>query len=644
MPKTIVGVSWKHCVGVSAVAAFVMVSGTPTVTLADEPQAQTEDQVTTQPVNVVDRRVAEGTGTLSLSAPSQGSTRLGLTLREIPASVEVITQQTMQERGMRGVMEAAQYATGGTVGDSPVPWAFSMRGFTGNQTRLLYDGLSLGSVNFINRPRDSWNLDRIEILKGPASVLYGEGAVAGEINLVTKRPVRELTGSEGFVSYGSFNTVRAGIGSGGRLGSDKFHYRVDLSYQNGDSYVGIQRTPFTLWNVTSAVLYDVTPRFNLALSFDIAHDRSRPYWSTPLLPSSLATQGVNGVVVANDNRTVDARMLRHTFNVTDSDMSALTTWTKLNANWQPVDWIELRNQTYYYPVKRDWMSAETYTCNAATQLVGRERSLVQHDQAVIGDRLELLVKHPIGGFIFALHYALLLPRFGEPPFGDTVVAILGLLLMLGVVAGTVLWWPRRGQWTRALTVKYPAHPRRLHFDLHKTSGVYFLVVLLAVFLSGVYLNLRAPFHTVGRLFSPAVDRYEVQSPPMPNGVTMTLGEVLREVRERFPAGRPEWVYFSRKGTGTYTVCQRDVPDISAVLTRRCIVFAQYRGDVLHVQSPEGATAGEHFIQWQWPMHSGQIFGEPGRWIVFVSGLICPLLFVTGWYLWRRKRRVPRSAV
>ncbi|MBP6263472.1 MAG: PepSY domain-containing protein [Nitrospira sp.] len=40
------------------------------------------------------------------------------------------------------------------------------------------------------------------------------------------------------------------------------------------------------------------------------------------------------------------------------------------------------------------------------------------------------------------------------------------------------------------------------------------------------------------------------------------------------------------------------------------------------------------------MHSGQIFGLTGRWIVFVSGLICPLLFMAGWYLWRRKR--PRN--
>lgn len=104
----------------------------------------------------------------------------------------------------------------------------------------------------------------------------------------------------------------------------------------------------------------------------------------------------------------------------------------------------------------------------------------------------------------------------------------------------------------------------------------------------------------------------------------------------------EWLYLPKNPTGTYAICQREVPDISLVLSRRCVVVDQYSGEILHVQSPDRATAGEHFIQWQWPMHSGQIFGLTGRWIVFASGLICPLLFGTGWYLWWRKGRQRRD--
>lgn len=120
-------------------------------------------------------------------------------------------------------------------------------------------------------------------------MLYGEGAIAGAINFVTKRPVRELQGTEALLSYGSFNTTRAGLGSGGTLGTDKLHYRVDLSYQNSDNFMGVQRAPYTYWNGTSALLYDVTSRLSFEVSFDLTFDRSKPYFGTPLVPSSFAT-------------------------------------------------------------------------------------------------------------------------------------------------------------------------------------------------------------------------------------------------------------------------------------------------------------------------------------------------------------------
>lgn len=389
----------------------------PLVGFAKEGNA---DTVNVQEVTVIGQPVAQlGTGTLNLESTSATSSRLGLTLREIPASIEVIGQQTMQERGFRSISESIQSATGVTVGDSPGnPANFSMRGFTNNQIRLLYDGLLIGPASMTSRPRDTWNLDRVEILKGPASVLYGEGAVAGAINFVTKRPVRELEGTEAFLSYGSFNTTRAAVGSGGRLGTDKLHYRVDLSYQNSDNFMGVQRTPYTYWNWTSAVLYDVTSRLSLEVSFDLSFDRSKPYFGTPLVPSSFATQGVNGVVSTLDGRTVDARMLRQNYNTQDSDMSALTTWTKFKTTWKPIEVIEVRNQAYYYTAKRDWQNAETYTFNVGTQLIDRDRFSVAHDQNIIGDRLEVQINQPIASlknrFVTGLDFSHL--DFTRPSF------------------------------------------------------------------------------------------------------------------------------------------------------------------------------------------------------------------------------------
>lgn len=241
------------------------------------------------------------------------------------------------------------------------------------------------------------------------------------------------------------------------------------------------------------------------------------------------------------------------------------------------------------------------------------------------------------GFVFALHYALLLPRGGDPAFGDTVVSILAMMLMVSLLTGVYLWWPRGKGWANALTIKRHSHIRRLTFDLHRVTGVCFGAVLLAMLVSGVYLNLSGPFNTLIGIFSPVTNRYAVQSQVDPKAGSISLGDVMHIVHERYPQGRMDWLYLPRTPTGTYTICNRDIEGISLVLTRRCVVVDQYSGDIRYVQTPESGTDGEYFIQWQWPVHSGQVFGMPGRLLVLTAGLICPVLFGTGGYLWWRKR-------
>ena len=121
---------------------------------------------------------------------AESASRLGLTVREIPATVEVIDQQTIRDQGYRTVSEVAQGAVGVTSGDNPAepPASFSMRGFTNSQINTLYNGIKIGPQNMTSRVMDTANLESVEFLKGPASLLSGEGAAGGAVNYVTKQP------------------------------------------------------------------------------------------------------------------------------------------------------------------------------------------------------------------------------------------------------------------------------------------------------------------------------------------------------------------------------------------------------------------------------------------------------------------------
>lgn len=236
--------------------------------------------------------------------------------------------------------------------------------------------------------------------------------------------------------------------------------------------------------------------------------------------------------------------------------------------------------------------------------------------------------------VFELHYALLL---GKTP-GYVIVGIISALLIISVLTGLIVWWPLTGKWLQALIIKRKASTERLIFDLHKTFGFYSTVVLLPVIFSGIYMNLPEHVVPVLELFSPVTYRYWFHSTPIPDAEPITMAQAVFIANNRYPTGRPDWIYGAVTPTGTYTICKNGVDAPGSLLHRRCVVMDRYSGKILDVDDPAIGTAGEVFTHWQWPLHSGQAFGWTGRILVFLSGLACPVLFVTGVIRWLQKRK------
>ncbi len=116
-------------------------------------------------------------------------------INEIPQSVSVIGREEFTDRGVTNkVDETLRYTAGvttqpfGTDGDTD--WFF-IRGFDATQTGVFLDGLNLWSYGFGGFQIDPYFLERVEVLKGPASVLYGGSSPGGLVNLVGKRPLDE---------------------------------------------------------------------------------------------------------------------------------------------------------------------------------------------------------------------------------------------------------------------------------------------------------------------------------------------------------------------------------------------------------------------------------------------------------------------
>ncbi|MBL9173610.1 MAG: PepSY domain-containing protein [Verrucomicrobiales bacterium] len=252
-----------------------------------------------------------------------------------------------------------------------------------------------------------------------------------------------------------------------------------------------------------------------------------------------------------------------------------------------------------------------------------------------------LEEHPIWkicSFLFGLHYSLQIPKVG-----GLLVGILALVGLLSLVSGLWLWWPGWGRIRSALGVKRNSGSVRFNFDVHRALGFYTAPIVGALLLSGIWMNLNGPFVAVVRWLSPGTDGGSPVLPipdASPTAPRRSPAEVLTAVFAAQPEGRLNWASLPRETNQSWVVSQVRVngPTRSA-WAERMVSVDPTTGGILRVEDPSTRrTAGDVFLAWQWPLHSGRAFGEPGRWLVLVAGFVPAILYGTGLRVWWARRR------
>ena len=350
---------------------------------------------------------APGPSPLNTNGVASSASRLGLTVREIPATVEVIDQQTIRDQGYRTTTEVAQGAVGVTAGDGPgEPGAFSMRGFSNSQINILYNGIKIGPQNMTSRYMDTANLESVEILKGPASLLSGEGASGGAVNFVNKQPTSGPVQNEAFFSWDSLNSFRSSYGSGGSTNVQGLDYRFDISRSSLNGF--IDDTDTKTFNISSQLNYKVSDNLKVWGAFEYKQDFSNAYWGTPLVPIAFsgpnATHGiVSGTYISNDNGTnlgpitIDGRTLTTNYNVADNYVQAKELWLRSGFELNINNDLTLKSQVYAYDAQRQWQNSEVAAFNTDLNMVDRERFYVAHNQQLFGNITDLTWNSRIAG-------------------------------------------------------------------------------------------------------------------------------------------------------------------------------------------------------------------------------------------------------
>lgn len=236
---------------------------------------------------------------------SFSSSKIALKNMEVPQSISTVTKELLSDRQVFRMGDALKNVTG--VSTTSYYSHYSIRGVTqgwGNRdNNRLINGMTAFS-SYITPPL-TINLERIEVIKGPASITFVSANAGGSINMVTKKPL-SVNRKEVDLTIGSYGTIRSTLDFTGPLEKSKsLLYRLNLGYENSQSFRDLQGNKSYVIAPTISYVPNEKTRVNLELVFTNTNsklDRGQPIFGVKKGQSAdLRTTPINFAIGASND-------------------------------------------------------------------------------------------------------------------------------------------------------------------------------------------------------------------------------------------------------------------------------------------------------------------------------------------------------
>lgn len=216
---------------------------------------------------------------------SATATKTDTALIETPQSISVVTRDAMTAQGARTVDAATRYTSGirserfGT--DTRHDW-FAIRGIHATSDGGFLDGHSMFATGFAGTRIEEFGLERIEVVKGPNSALYGGAPAGGFVNMISKRPQQE-TGYEVTTGVDSFGQIYGGADATGAIDPEgKWSYRL-IALGRGGAIEGDDTNDSRIF-IAPSLTWRPTEDTNLTLLTSFQRDHTGPKLKPTFLP------------------------------------------------------------------------------------------------------------------------------------------------------------------------------------------------------------------------------------------------------------------------------------------------------------------------------------------------------------------------
>lgn len=306
----------------------------------------------------------------------------------------------------------------------------------------------------------------------------------------------------------------------------------------------------------------------------------------------------------------------------------------LPTNATPIDWLKLPKHAhealrFSYSVPPDRDGYEIFVNPYTAEIIGNR---------LWGDFQSCCSWHgPLMAVIYRFHDSFWLGELGQ-----NIVGSIGLLMLLSLISGVILWWPNSKKWKTALVWKSNPSLQRRVFDIHKLAGIYPLTVMATLLFTGVYLNFPKQSKAMLNHFSTLTVEQDRFKSVHPEETAISLDHAIELATAQLPNKKLDSISLPISSDGVYIFSFFGGDEITESQPGYTLVLDQYTGAVLYKTEANLKTTGDQFHAWQFGLHSGQAFGLTGQLLVLFGGILPALLFVTGVIRWRQKAKVKKQ--
>lgn len=314
---------------------------------------------------------------------SVSATKVEAPLSDIPQTVNVVSQSVMRDQAARSMQDVLKTVPGIglSTGDGQRDQV-TIRGFTAIADQFI-DGMRDDALYF----RDLSNVEQIEVIKGPASVLYGRGSSGGLINRITKKP--GIDKSEVSLQIGSWSQLRGEFDLARKSDDNSVAFRITGAAESADSYRSQQFLKRQA--VAPALLLNLSADTRLLIQAESLSDRRVTDFGIPSYKGSPVNVPPGTYYGAANARDVD-------YSQSTVTSAGFTLDHRISGEWS------VRNAFRQYTYSLDRNNTLVGSVNEAAQTVSLNRSNVKRQENGFFNQTELVQKTTLAGMPHQLLY------------------------------------------------------------------------------------------------------------------------------------------------------------------------------------------------------------------------------------------------